>query len=99
MKPRSETGAALTWSGPREQRIPPTRSSRQAGAASLCITQRNQKTTPRLFYHKQMTEVGMSHWRKRNPPAHEFNARLSRWALALTALVGILVALSLHQHV
>jgi hypothetical protein len=42
----------------------------------------------------------MSHWRKRNPPpASRFNAYLSGWTIALTALLGTLILLSLHQHV
>jgi hypothetical protein len=40
----------------------------------------------------------MSHWRKRNPPASQFNAHLSGWAIAFTALVGTLILLSLHQY-
>jgi hypothetical protein len=41
----------------------------------------------------------MSHWRKkRNPPTSQFNAHHSCLALVLTALVGALILLSLHQH-
>jgi hypothetical protein len=51
------------------------------------------------FVLSQNDEADMSHWRKkRNPPASQFNPHLSGWALALTALVGTLVLLSLHQY-
>jgi hypothetical protein len=41
----------------------------------------------------------MAHWRKRNPSAREFNAQLTGWALAFSALVGTLLVLALHGHV
>jgi hypothetical protein len=40
----------------------------------------------------------MSHGRKRNPPASRFNAYVSGWAIAFTALLAVLLALSLHQY-
>jgi hypothetical protein len=41
----------------------------------------------------------MSHWRKRNPPAIQFNASLVRWSIAFSVAFGALVALSLRGHV
>jgi hypothetical protein len=40
----------------------------------------------------------MAHWRKRNPAAANFNAQLTRWALALVAMARTLVVLSIHGH-
>jgi hypothetical protein len=53
---------------------------------------------PSRYCFVTITEAGMSHWRKRNPPAARFNAYLSGWAIAFTALLGTLLMLSLHQH-
>jgi hypothetical protein len=44
-------------------------------------------------------EAGMSHWRKRNPPASQFNASMARWSIAFSIVFGTLVALSLRGHV
>jgi hypothetical protein len=41
-------------------------------------------------------EADMARWRKRNPTAARFNAQLTGWALAFSALAGILLALSIH---
>jgi hypothetical protein len=41
----------------------------------------------------------MAHWRKRNPTASQFRAGLTGAVLALAALAGTLVALSIHAHV
>jgi hypothetical protein len=41
----------------------------------------------------------MSHWRKRNPTAGQFNTSLIRWSIAFSAVFGALVALSLRGHV
>jgi hypothetical protein len=38
----------------------------------------------------------MAHWRKRNPTASRFKAQLTGLALALAALAGTLVVLSMH---
>jgi hypothetical protein len=40
----------------------------------------------------------MSHWRKRNPPASQFNASLAGWSIAFSVFIGALVVLSLHGH-
>ena len=34
----------------------------------------------------------MSHWRKRNPPASQFNASLMRWSISFSIVLGALVA-------
>jgi hypothetical protein len=41
----------------------------------------------------------MSHWRKRNPPASQFNAYLKGWAVAFSVLLGTMLLLSRHGHV
>jgi hypothetical protein len=41
----------------------------------------------------------MSHWRKRNPTAAQFNTSLMRWSVGFFIVFGTLVALSLHGHV
>jgi len=38
----------------------------------------------------------MAHWRKRNPPASQFNAYLAGWGLAFSILFGTLLVLSMH---
>jgi hypothetical protein len=38
----------------------------------------------------------MAHWRKRNPPAAQFNADLARWGFAFSVLLGTLLVLSIH---
>jgi len=40
----------------------------------------------------------MSHWRKRNPPASQFNPLLAGWSIAFSFLIGALLVLSLHGH-
>ena len=41
----------------------------------------------------------MSHWRKRNPPARQFNASLRGWSIAFLSFFMTLVTLSLRGHV
>jgi hypothetical protein len=41
----------------------------------------------------------MSHWRKRNPTAVQFNTSLARWFIRFFVVFGALFALSLHGHV
>jgi hypothetical protein len=41
----------------------------------------------------------MTHWRKLNPPASQFNRYLAGWAVAVSVLLGTLVLLSLHGRV
>jgi hypothetical protein len=55
-------------------------------------------TSPEIV-SSQTTEAGMSHWRKRNPPASQFNASLAGWSIAFSVFIGALVVLSLHGHV
>jgi hypothetical protein len=43
-------------------------------------------------------EAVMSHWRKRNPSAGPFSALLARLSIALIAIFGVLLMLSLHGH-
>jgi len=45
-----------------------------------------------------MRRLTMAHWRKRNPTASHFKARLTGWMVALAALAGTLVVLSIHGH-
>jgi hypothetical protein len=40
----------------------------------------------------------MSHGRKPNPTASQFNAYLSGWTIAFSVLFGTLMLLSLHGH-
>jgi hypothetical protein len=40
----------------------------------------------------------MSHWRKNNPPAAQFNVHLTRWSIMFTVVAGVLIMLSLHGH-
>lgn len=40
----------------------------------------------------------MAHWRKRNPTASQFQAGVTGVVLALAALAGTLVVLSIHGH-
>jgi hypothetical protein len=40
----------------------------------------------------------MSHWRKRNPSAGPFSALFARFSIALIAIFGVLLMLSLHGH-
>jgi hypothetical protein len=40
----------------------------------------------------------MAYWRKRNPPASQFNRYLVGWAVAVSVVLGTLVVLSLHGH-
>jgi len=46
----------------------------------------------------QVREADMAHWRKRNPTASRFNAQLTGWAIALSALAVVLLVLSIHGH-
>jgi hypothetical protein len=41
----------------------------------------------------------MSHWRKRNSTASQFNTYLARWMVAFSVLFAALVLLSLRGHV
>jgi hypothetical protein len=41
----------------------------------------------------------MTPWRKRNPPASQFNAYVIGWVLAVSVILGTLVMLSLHGRV
>jgi hypothetical protein len=41
----------------------------------------------------------MSHWRKRNPTASQFNAYVAGWTVAFSVILGTLMLLSLHGHV
>jgi hypothetical protein len=38
----------------------------------------------------------MAHWRKRNPPASQFNAYLAGWTVALTVVLCTMLLLSRH---
>jgi hypothetical protein len=64
----------------------------------LCADQPwNLQPIPNLSCYNE--EAGMSHWRKRNPPASQFNASLAGWSIAFSVFIGALVVLSLHGHV
>jgi hypothetical protein len=41
----------------------------------------------------------MSHWRKRNPAASQFNAYVAGWTFAFSVILGTLMLLSLHGRV
>jgi hypothetical protein len=41
----------------------------------------------------------MSHWRKRNPPAYQFNNYLAGWTVAFTVIFATLMLLSFRGHV
>jgi len=40
----------------------------------------------------------MARWRKRNPTASQFNAQRTGWAIAISALAGMLPLLSVRGH-
>jgi hypothetical protein len=44
-------------------------------------------------------EAAMAHWRKRNPTVAKFKKQLTCWAIAVSALAGTLLVLSVHGHV
>ena len=60
------------------------RRASRAGAVSLCRSIRNRRPVPKLV---STMEAGMSHWRKPNPPASQFNASLIRWSVAISAVL------------
>jgi hypothetical protein len=41
----------------------------------------------------------MAHWRKRNPPASQFNTSLMRLSISFSIVLGALVAFALRGHV
>jgi hypothetical protein len=69
---------------------------RPSAGAVLCAEFAGTGKGPSYCFVK-IGEADMSHCRKRNPPAAQFNAYLSGWAIAFTALLGTLLRLSLHS--
>ena len=75
--------------------------SRRGNSAAFLRYERNDGGRVNLALRRfvQMIEFGMSHWRKRNPTAVQFNSSLVRWSMGAFVVFGTLVALSLRGHV
>jgi hypothetical protein len=70
----------------------------RAGAVS-CANRPGTGDRHRHYFAAERWRLGMSHWRKRNPPASRFNAVLAGWSIAFFVVFGTLLALSLHGRV
>jgi hypothetical protein len=64
----------------------------------LCLYNGGTGEAAPILFRRKRKEIGMSHWRNRNPAGTRFRAYLFEWAIAVGALFGTLILLSLHQH-
>jgi hypothetical protein len=76
----------------------PARSSPRRGRFFVQINE-EPGTWAEICFDANDGDRHMSHWRKRNPPARQFNALLGGWSIAFLSFFMTLVALSLRGHV